>query len=75
MDVTYIDSKGCLQIDCLYFLDVIRSVGMYITITSAFFYVCELVGGYDVKFFAGCFSFGFALMMEGTIASFFKIGD
>lgn len=78
MDVTYTDSNGVLHIDWLYFLDVVRLVGIFISMLSAFILCCALVGGNDVdalNFFFACLAFGFVLIVEGTLASFFKIGD
>jgi hypothetical protein len=75
MDVTYIDSNGHLQVYWWYFIDVVRVVGMFITIVSTFSCGCALVGGYsDIKLFVVCLTFGFVLTVEGTIASFFKVG-
>lgn len=75
MDVTYIDSNGRYHIDWLYFLDVVRLVGILIVMFSLGMIIAAIIGGADITFIVGCFIFGFVLNVEGTLASFFKVGD
>lgn len=73
MDTTYIDSDGNYQIDWVYFNDVIRTIGMFITILSFLFVITSIVDT-PYKIFGYFIIFGMVLVVEGTIASFFKVG-
>lgn len=75
MDVHYIDSDGRYHIDWLYFLDVVRLVGISIVMFSLGMLIAAIIGGANITFIVGCLTFGFALIVEGTLASFFKVGD
>lgn len=75
MDVHYIDSDGRYHIDWLYFLDVVRLVGISIVMFSLGMLIAAIIGGADINFIVGCLIFGFVLTIEGTLASFFKVGD
>jgi len=67
---------GKQKVDWCKFTHTIVSSGLFISIVSAFILCCALVGGNtDVSLFFACVAFGFALTVEGTFASFFKVGD
>lgn len=63
------------KVDWREFTNCIILVRILIATLSAMLLVCAIISESDIKFLSGCYIFGFILMTEGTIVSFFKVGD
>ena len=69
---------GKQKVDWLEFNNCVISVGLFINILSGFILGLSLICGKQpgvLNFLFACVAFGFVLIVEGTIASFFKVGD
>lgn len=61
------------KIDWGDFTRVVVSMGLFITILSTFLWVISIVVNPENGLFLQCAGFGSILVIEGTLASFFRV--
>jgi hypothetical protein len=69
------DSYGKQKVDWNKFISCVLAMGFVILILSTITLWCALIGHSDIKLFCWGSISGATLIIEGTLASFFNVGD